>query len=230
MVLVQASGQRSIPVLSRLSDIHPSPARIFGVAGAIALNVALLMLLLAPVGGRIPALSYDGPEVVTIYRKVQPKKPPVVEVSRPRPTPTTTVQPRVAIPAVELPPVTFDTPSQLDVVVDVPVQADIATASTDVAVDTAPVAGVKLEYAAAPPPAYPRDELVANIQGTVLLQVLVDVDGKPLDVSVYKSSGNRHLDRAAQQQVLRHWSFRPATRDGRAIQAIGIVPIDFKLG
>ena len=59
--------------------------------------------------------------------------------------------------------------------------------------------------------------------------MLVDVDGKPLQVSIHRSSGNRELDRAAQQHILRRWTFRPAMRDGRAVQAIGLVPIDFKL-
>jgi protein TonB len=63
----------------------------------------------------------------------------------------------------------------------------------------------------------------------VLLKVLVDVDGKALDVTIQRSSGNRDLDRAAQQHILRHWTFRPAMKDGRAVQAIGLVPIDFKL-
>jgi protein TonB len=71
--------------------------------------------------------------------------------------------------------------------------------------------------------------LRAGITGTVLLEVLVGVDGSPLKVTIHRSSGNRELDRAAQQQVQKHWRFRPASRNGAAVQAIGIVPIDFKL-
>jgi len=48
-------------------------------------------------------------------------------------------------------------------------------------------------------------------------------------VTIHQSSGNRELDRAAQQQVQKHWRFHPASRDGAPVQAIGIVPIDFKL-
>ncbi|MGN6512928.1 MAG: energy transducer TonB, partial [Lysobacteraceae bacterium] len=92
-----------------------------------------------------------------------------------------------------------------------------------------PLAGVQLEYAQAPAPAYPRDALRDGIEGSVLLKVLVDVDGRPLDVQVARSSGNRSLDRAAREQVLRQWRFRPAMRDGRAVQAIGLVPVEFRL-
>ena len=30
-------------------------------------------------------------------------------------------------------------------------------------------------------------------------------------------------------QILRQWKFQPATDNGRAVQAYGLVPIDFKL-
>jgi protein TonB len=108
---------------------------------------------------------------------------------------------------------------------------DTAAAPTTPAITTptAPLPGVRLEYAQAPAPAYPRAALRAGIEGTVLLQVLVDVDGRPLQVDVNRSSGDRRLDLAARDQVLRHWRFRPAIRDGRAVQAIGLVPIDFSL-
>jgi protein TonB len=89
--------------------------------------------------------------------------------------------------------------------------------------------GVQLEYASAPAPAYPRDALREGAQGTVLLKVLVDIDGRPLEVQVARSSGHRSLDRAAREQVLRRWTFRPAMLDGRAVQAIGLVPVDFRL-
>ena len=66
-------------------------------------------------------------------------------------------------------------------------------------------------------------------QGTVTLRVLVDVDGSPLEVRVERSSGNRSLDNAARNQVLRQWKFQPATDNGRAVQAYGLVPVDFRL-
>ncbi len=41
--------------------------------------------------------------------------------------------------------------------------------------------------------------------------------------------GYRELDEAARRHVLRRWRFQPAMRDGRAVQAIGLVPIEFSL-
>src|SRR5690606_15687155 len=90
-----------------------------------------------------------------------------------------------------------------------------------------PATGMRLEYASAPAPRYPRDAIIDGLQGTVLLEVLVDVDGSPLEVRIHRSSGHRVLDASARRHVLRHWRFRPAVRDGRPVQAIGLVPIDF---
>ncbi len=95
---------------------------------------------------------------------------------------------------------------------------------------SAPLQGVQLRYLSAPAPSYPREALLAGAQGTVTLRVLVDVDGSPLEVSVEHSSGNRSLDTAARNQVLRRWKFQPATDGGRPVQAYGLIPVDFKLG
>jgi protein TonB len=68
-----------------------------------------------------------------------------------------------------------------------------------------------------------------HAEGTVMLRVLVDVDGGPLEVTIEVSSGNRELDRAARAQVLKSWKFQPAMQDGRAVQAYGRVPVNFSL-
>ncbi len=88
--------------------------------------------------------------------------------------------------------------------------------------------GAHLEYLHAPPPKYTGDLVRMHAEGTVLLRVLVGVDGKPIEVSVLKSSGIRKLDELAQRSVMK-WLFKPATRDGQPVQAIGNIPIDFKL-
>ncbi|HYM86755.1 MAG TPA: energy transducer TonB, partial [Pseudoxanthomonas sp.] len=92
-----------------------------------------------------------------------------------------------------------------------------------------PVSVGNLAYVRATPPPYPRVEARAGVQGTVLLKVLVDVDGKPLEVVVLESSGNRSLDRSAREHVLRTWLFQPAMRDGKAVQAYGKVPVVFSM-
>lgn len=222
MVLVQSAPQ------SLLSKVHPNPARIFGIAGAIALNIALLMALLVPMQTPPPLPPREEPIGWQWFDPVKPPPiPPIVDVVPPRPTPQANPQPRVVQPTADPPPVVVDQGGPVDLPIVPPVQGT-ATAS-DVAADSGPLAGVRLEYAFAPPPKYTAVLMREQAQGTVLLQVLVDIDGKPIEVVVHKSSGNKRLDRLAQQHVLQNWTFRPAMKDGRAIQAIGLVPIDFKL-
>ncbi|HEX5662724.1 MULTISPECIES: energy transducer TonB [unclassified Lysobacter] len=222
MVLVQSAPQ------SLFSRVHPNPARILGIAGAIALNIALLMALMMPMQTPPAPVIEEVPFrwVLPELKEQPPEKPERVPVTRPQPEPVRpVVEPRITTPTVD-PPVITDQGSS----VDLPVEplADPGPISPPIS-EVGPIAGVRLEYASAPPPSYPRRPLTDRIEGQVLLQVLVDVDGKPLQVSIHRSSGNRELDRAAQQHILRRWTFRPAMKDGRAVQAIGLVPIDFKL-
>ncbi len=221
-----------------LQHVHPfagvsfpklDVARIAAGAGAITLNVAVLLVLLVPAG--MPDMSAPtnrGMVVVPIVDRIVPPRPPVpVPVTQPQtpvvPTTPATVRPDV-VPVIEQVIVDQGT-LQADEVVAPPVDAGTG----DIAPPAGPVAGVRLEYAKAPPPPYPRDALRAGLQGTVMLQVLVDVDGHPLEVEVQRSSGHRMLDAAARKHVLRYWTFRPAMVDGRAVQAVGIVPIAYSL-
>jgi protein TonB len=89
--------------------------------------------------------------------------------------------------------------------------------------------GVQLQYRSAPPPTYPIAAIRDGQQGTVLLRVQVDPDGKAASVVIERSSGSRVLDNAARQQVLRHWRFVPAQVDGQAVAAVGLVPVSFSL-
>ena len=63
----------------------------------------------------------------------------------------------------------------------------------------------------------------------MLLRVLVDASGRPVEVTVERSSGHRDLDRAAREKVLADWRFHPAQRDGVPVSAYALVPIDFAL-
>ena len=96
-------------------------------------------------------------------------------------------------------------------------------------ISSGPLPSATLEYVHATSPRYPPAELRGGVQGTVILRVLVDVDGKPASVTVETSSGNRNLDRVALQHVLKTWRFKPAMQNGQVVQAYGLVPIAFNL-
>lgn len=206
------------------------PARIAGLAGAIALNIAALMLLLVPVSAPIAIAKDEAPIFQLDLPKPKPPEPPppVLKVTPPKPHPQP-VQPiqRQQPTVVPPPPMVFETTSN----VGLPPPANTGTevAKIDPPPPTGPLTTESLQYALAPPPSYPREALMAGVEGTVVLKVLVDVDGTPLEVEIQRSSGNRRLDDAAKRQVLRKWKFRPAIREGRAIQVYGLVPVNFSL-
>lgn len=214
---------------SRGSSLHLDIARIVAGSGAIALNVVVLLLLLIPAGLPDLAPRPDRPTRVVPLDRVKPPTPPlppeIVDVVPPQPpVARMPVTPEVVRPVVDQ--VVIDEGSLPAEIVDTP---PTDTGPIDIA-PTGPIEGVRLEYASASSPPYPRDQVRAGHEGTVLLRVLVDVDGRPLQVEVEQSSGHRRLDDAARRHVLKHWTFRPAMKDGRPVQAVGIVPIDFSLG
>jgi len=90
------------------------------------------------------------------------------------------------------------------------------------------VAASQLGYLVAPSPAYPARSRRAGEEGLVTVRVLVDITGRPAQVSLQKSSGHAALDEAAMSAV-RAAQFRPYTERGLAQAVWVIVPINFVL-
>jgi periplasmic protein TonB len=79
-----------------------------------------------------------------------------------------------------------------------------------------------------PPLTYPAAAKLRHQQGVVRLRILVGTDGRVTDIAIAQSSGFDTLDEAA-LAVIRRWKFQPATRDGVAVEGVGIFPAVFKL-
>lgn len=201
--------------------------RVIALAAAIALHLLALLLLLIPMAA--PPLERLVEERIPWTQPIEPVIPPeppvFIEPVHPVTQPPPTVQNTVIPPTpIANPPIVENgtLPATLG--------SEIVQPSNDIGpVDYSPMVGSQLQYVTAPPPPYPSAEQRRGVEGTVTLRILVDVDGKPLEVSVDASSGNRNLDRAASQHVLKHWRFKPAVRDGVTVQAYGLVPITFAL-
>lgn len=73
---------------------------------------------------------------------------------------------------------------------------------------------------------YPTQKMREGIGGTTVVQVELDDQGLPLAWSIRLSSGDRMLDRAA-EQYLRELEYQPAIRDKLPVPAMLWVPIDF---
>lgn len=212
------------------SDTRIDFGRIAALAAAIAVHaIALLMLLMPMAAPPIKPVALDAPKdpIFQIYeKKVLPDPVPVIEERKIVPE----KKPDVIQKRIDVVTPVVDTP----VIVEGGSEPVIEQSMVDTGAITSPALGgplpsATLEYVRATSPRYPINELRNGVQGTVLLRVLVDVDGTPVSVTVESSSGNRNLDKAALQHVLKTWRFKPAMQDGQAVQAYGLVPIAFSL-
>jgi protein TonB len=90
------------------------------------------------------------------------------------------------------------------------------------------VSASQLGYLVAPNPVYPARSRRAGEQGTVMVRVLVDIAGRPAQVSLQTSSGHAALDESAVSAV-RAAQFRPYAEGGLAQAVWVLVPIRFVL-
>ena len=79
-----------------------------------------------------------------------------------------------------------------------------------------------------PEPKYSDEARKAKYQGSVLLDVLVSADGRPLEIRVVKSPGLGLEEKAL--EAVREWRFKPSLgRDGKPVTAWVIVEANFHL-
>jgi periplasmic protein TonB len=77
-------------------------------------------------------------------------------------------------------------------------------------------------------PVYPDAARRAGIQGTTLLRIHIEVDGRVGDVTVARSAGHQALDEAAAEAV-RRWRFEPALSSAGPVSMWAVVPIEFRI-
>jgi protein TonB len=110
----------------------------------------------------------------------------------------------------------------------------VAGQEEEQAIPLAPI-DVTAQYVLTPPeiksvskPTYPETARRREEQGTVNLTVKVLADGSVGDVNVRKSSGSRTLDDAAAAEA-KAWTFTPARRGPRNVEAWVEIPVKFQL-
>jgi len=79
-----------------------------------------------------------------------------------------------------------------------------------------------------PPPEYPRLAKRRGYEGTVVLGVLVDEEGRVKDMRLFRSSKYKILDKAAMASV-KKWLFRPGMSGGEPVEMWVKIPIRFQL-
>ncbi len=208
---------------------HLDPARIASLSAAIALNLAVLLIATRPITpAQVAAIRQLTP--VQLIRLITP--PPEVPPPAPielKPLLHPPVLPRVQhLPKPVAAPVRIAT--EEGTLAAPPAAAPSLLPGADSTGNAEPVAAVEasLAYRLAPLQ-FPIQALRQHMDGTVLLRVLVDESGTPLQVTVEHGSGHALLDRSAQEQVLAHWRFQPAMVNGHAVRAWARVPVNFHL-
>jgi TonB family protein len=75
-------------------------------------------------------------------------------------------------------------------------------------------------------PQYPREAFDEKIEGTVVVEILIDTGGRVVKSRVIQSVPG--LDQAALECV-QSWTFRPAMKDGKAVPTIAHAPVIFRI-
>jgi protein TonB len=198
-----------------MSYAHPrsSSRRLTGVAVTIALHILLIYGLMHGLARKIVEIVTPPLEtkIIEEIKPPQPDKPPPPPPKLQTPPPPFIPPPEVNIqmPMQQGPTITAVAPTPP------PAPAPfVPTPPAREPVRTAPV----VQAASCEKPEYPPASRRANETGTVLLNFLVDTNGKVLESRVERSSGSRRLDDAA-RAGLELCKFQPATVDGRPTRA-----------
>jgi protein TonB len=97
---------------------------------------------------------------------------------------------------------------------------------TPAAINRITEAVAKPNLVASAPPAYPPLARAARVEGAVVLQVEVSIEGRVQNVSLV--SGNALLNEAAIQAV-RQWTYKPFVLNGQAIPVTTTATVNFTL-
>jgi len=143
----------------------------------------------------------EPPKPKVEHEPPKPKPPPPKPVQKPAPAPRppADAQPQQAVPAPAGPPAAPKT-----------------------------VSAWQLGYLVPPNPIYPARSRKAGEEGKVMIRVLVDVSGRPSQVSLQASSGHSALDESALSAV-RAAQFRPYAEGGLPQAVWFLIPINFVL-
>ena len=126
-------------------------------------------------------------------------------------------------PAIEYKQVYFDPVFDLpQALASTPVTQKVKTADVQTILEARPI------YRINPPPSYPIIARKRGYQGDVVLEVLIDKQGKVIDLKVFSSSGYSILDKTAIASV-KKWLFKPGRKGPDKIDMWVRVPIRFRL-
>lgn len=204
---------------------------------ALATSIAIALLAITAVmSGHVPLPKVHSERLQVMNLQAPPPPPPPAAQPQPQETPKPQ---QIVLPPTPLP----SQPDAPRIHAIVSAQPSPPPAAVSETASASPVTSAaspsptpSIEQAgdlsasmiSAAPPRYPQESRRKREQGTVVLSVLLDVDGSVASVSVAQSSGHARLDQAALSAV-RRWRWSPTRRHGAAVQVKGVVEIPFVL-
>ena len=230
---------------TKFEDLEKNSAKkLTGIGVVVFLHILVGLVLMAGMAKDIIKAT-EQPVELMIIQDIKPPEPEPPKETPPEP-------PKIVEKVAQVPEVkpvekvvpvqkTLPTPTQpTTAAVPTPVAASLSPSPV-----AAPAPVVAAAPAPAPPPAgvtrgvsqgeagckrpdYPRDALMNEEQGEVLISVYVNTTGKVQDAKVKKSSGSRALDRAA-SKAFSLCTFKPAMKNGEPQESWYDIPYEFVL-
>ena len=187
-----------------------SSARLVGAGLVVLLHVGIIYALVTGLAHRVVDVV-RAPVETKIIDEVRPERPPP-----PPPPPEFTPPPPAFVPPPEIHIETPPPPPKSTAIT-------VVTPEKPVAPPPVPVAEAvrimpKIDAKRSQELEYPPTSRRLGEQGSVTLQVLVDIDGRVLDSKLVQSSGFERLDQAALDGVKGSYRFLPGTLDGKPQQ------------
>lgn len=225
-------ARRALPRLGRL--------------GAIAgLHLLLVWALLQSQGVR-QVLHEARPLMVALLADVRPTPPepvlPTPARAKPLPAPPVLPPPEITVASANpapppVPVVLTPVPPPMPVpaaapvvavVVPAPALRVVAPSAAVVSAEPRPVAAGAIRYRLPPAIEVPMASRRLGESGTVLLRVVVDVNGLPRQISLHRSSGFARLDEQA-LAAMRSARFQPLVEGGNAYEWLVIAPLQYDI-
>jgi protein TonB len=166
--------------------------------------------------------------LTTVNLQPPPAPPPPPET---KPQPPAKAAIAAPVPRIQVPrpaPMVATAPEPTPVAVSVPAVSPPAPPAPPAAPSMVKARDLGTRMISAVPPRYPTESRRQREQGTVVLLLTLDVDGRVAQIAVARSSGFSRLDEAALRAV-RKWRWAPTMRDGQAVMVQGQVEIPFVL-
>jgi periplasmic protein TonB len=195
------------------SSYQPPGTRLIGIGLVVLLHIAVIYAL-------VTGLAYRAVDIIRAPVETEIIAPPKPEKPTEPPPPPLQLAP---------PPPAFVPPPEIQIEKPPPPpQSTAITAVTPVkpVAPPPPVAPAaepvrvlpRIDARHSQEPEYPPTSRRLGEQGSVILQVLVDTDGKVIDSKLLQSSGYDRLDQAALDGVKSNYRFLPGTVDGKSQQ------------